>query len=195
MVSIDRRVLELAFKAQSEFIQNKLDIILSVNLSGELISHPDVFNTVTSLLKKYDLPASKFIFEITESQAVTNLFEAQNFMRQIQEIGGQFALDDFGVGFSSMSHLKRLPVQYLKIDGGFVKNLDVDHEDKLFVQAINNVGRGMGLKTIAEFVHNDQIYAALRYIGVDYAQGYAIGEPIQLSEIYSQYSGHNASHS
>ncbi|MEE9412611.1 MAG: EAL domain-containing protein [Methylococcales bacterium] len=184
MISIDKRVLELAFNIQSEFIQNKLDIILSVNLSGEMISNSDAFNTVNTLLKKYDLSASKFIFEVTESQAVTNLFAAQNFMRQIHDIGGQFALDDFGVGFSSLSYLKQLPVQYLKIDGGFVKNLDVDHEDKLFVQAINSVGRGMGLKTIAEFVENEQIYEALRYIGVDYAQGYAIGRPMAIPEFH-----------
>ncbi|MEE9345476.1 MAG: EAL domain-containing protein [Methylococcales bacterium] len=185
MTLIDKRVLELAFKIQSDFIKNKLDIILSVNLSGEIISNPDAVDTVTTLLKKYDVPASKFIFEVTESQAVTNLFAAQNFMRQIHEIGGQFALDDFGVGFSSMSYLKQLPVQYLKIDGGFVKNLDVDHEDKLFVQAINSVGRGMGLKTIAEFVENEQIYEALRYIGVDYAQGYAIGRPMAIPEFHA----------
>ncbi len=185
MTLIDKRVLELAFKIQADFIQSKLDIILSVNLSGEMISNPNAVDTVITLLKKYDLPASKFIFEVTESQAVTNLFAAQNFMRQIHEIGGQFALDDFGVGFSSMSYLKQLPVQYLKIDGGFVKNLDVDHEDKLFVQAINSVGRGMGLKTIAEFVENEQIYEALRYIGVDYAQGYAIGRPMAVPEFHT----------
>lgn len=185
MILIDKRVLELAFKMQAEFIQNNQDIILSVNLSGEIISNPDAFDTVNELLIKYNLPASKFIFEVTESQAVTNLFAAQNFMRQLHEIGGQFALDDFGVGFSSMSYLKQLPVQYLKIDGGFVKNLDVDHEDKLFVQAINSVGRGMGLKTIAEFVENEQIYEALRYIGVDYAQGYAIGKPMASPEFHS----------
>ncbi len=184
MISIDKRVLELAFKLQFEFIQNKLDIILAVNLSGEMISNPHAVDIVTTLLKQYDLPASKFIFEVTESQAVTNLFAAQNFMRQIHDIGGQFALDDFGVGFSSLSYLKQLPVQYLKIDGGFVKNLDVDHEDKLFVQAINSVGRGMGLKTIAEFVENEQIYEALRYIGVDYAQGYAIGRPMAIPEFH-----------
>lgn len=188
MCLIDKRVLEMAFKIQSEFIHNKLDIILSVNLSGEIISNPGAFDIVTTLLRQYDLSASKFIFEVTESQAVTNLFAAQNFMRQIHEVGGQFALDDFGVGFSSMSYLKQLPVQFLKIDGGFVKNLDVDHEDKLFVQAINSVGRGMRLKTIAEFVENEQIYEALRDIGVDYAQGYAIGKPMPVPEFHTPVS-------
>jgi diguanylate cyclase (GGDEF)-like protein len=184
MSSIDKRVLELAFNSQAEFIQNNIDIILSVNLSGEMISNPDAFSIVKTLLQEYDLPASKFIFEVTESQAVTNLFAAQDFMRKINEIGGKFALDDFGVGFSSMRLLKQLPIQYLKIDGGFVKNLDVDHEDKLFVQAINSVGRGMGLKTIAEYVENDQIYETLRYIGVDYAQGFAIGKPMATPEFH-----------
>ncbi|MCH9697153.1 MAG: EAL domain-containing protein [Gammaproteobacteria bacterium] len=184
MSLIDRRVLELAFQQQAEFMDSQLDIILSVNLSGEFISSPEAIETVVKLLKKYNIPASRFIFEITESQAVTNLYSAQNFMRQIHNIGGQFALDDFGVGFSSMSYLKHLPVQYLKIDGGFVKNLDIDQEDKLFIQAINSVGRGMGLKTIAEFVENDQIYETLRYIGIDYAQGYAIGKPLATPEFH-----------
>ncbi len=184
MSLIDRRVLELAFQYQAGLIKENLDIILSVNLSGELISNPRSFEIVLKLLEKYNVPAAKFIFEVTESQAVTNLFAAQNFMRQINEIGGHFALDDFGVGFSSMSYLKQLPVQYLKIDGGFVKNLHLDHEDKLFVQAINNVGRGMGLKTIAEYVENEQIYEALRYIGVDYAQGFAIGKPMSFLEFH-----------
>jgi diguanylate cyclase (GGDEF)-like protein len=189
MSSIDKRVLELAFICQTEFIQNQLDIILSVNLSGEMISNPNAIDIVIALLKKYELPAAKFIFEVTESQAVTNLFAAQNFMRQINEIGGQFALDDFGVGFSSLSHLKQLPVQYLKIDGVFVKNLALDHEDKLFVQAINSVARGMGLKTIAEYVENEQIYEALRYIGVDYAQGFAIGKPMAVPEFHRVATG------
>ena len=184
MITIDKIVLEMAAKHQADFIANDLEIILSVNLSAELISNPDAFNIVNEIFSKHSVSVSKFMFEITETQAVTNLQAAQKFITDITEAGGQFALDDFGVGFSSMNHLKQLPVQYLKIDGGFVKNLTHDREDRLFVNAINSVGQGMGLKTIAEFVEDEFILETLFLIGVDYAQGYGIGRPMPKPEFH-----------
>lgn len=184
MTVIDKRVLELAAEHQANFIAHDLDITLSVNLSGEMISNPDAFQIVSDIISKRGVPFSRFTFEITETQAVTNLQAAQKFISEISQVGGSFALDDFGVGFSSMNHLKQLPVQYLKIDGGLVKNLTQNREDRLFVNAINSVGQGMGLKIIAEFVEDEHILETLFLIGVDYAQGYGIGRPMPKPEFH-----------
>lgn len=183
---IDLRVLALAAAQQQEFIAQGIDINLSVNLSGDLLSNPGAFQIVKDCFDSRNVPLSKFTFEITESQAVTNLQSAQNFIQNISRRGGAFALDDFGVGFSSMSHLKHLPVQYLKIDGSFINKLTESREDRLFVNAINNVGHGMGIESVAEFVENEQILEALFKIGVDYAQGYGIGKPMPQPEFHIQ---------
>ena len=161
-----------------------LDIVLSVNLSGYFISNPDAFKFCTHLFDINNVRAEQFIFEVTETQAVTNLQSANSFITQLSAIGGKFALDDFGVGFSSMNYLKQLPVQYLKIDGEFIRNLPGAREDRLFVKAINEVGQGMNIKTIAEFVENNEILEALSDIGVDYAQGYGIGKPMPYLEFH-----------
>ncbi|MGJ0431255.1 EAL domain-containing protein [Methylobacter sp.] len=178
ITKIDQRVIDLAFKKQSLFIKQGLDIHLSINLSGEMLSNPNAFSIIAEHLDRWNVPAHKFIFEVLETQAVTNIQAARDFMTYVTNIGGKFALDDFGVGFSSMSHLKQLPVQYLKIDGGFIKNLANNREDQLFVKAINDVGQGMGIKTIAEFVENEAILKELSEMGVNYAQGYGIGKPM-----------------
>lgn len=178
ITKIDQRVIDLAFEKQSLFIKQGLDIHLSINLSGEMLSNPNAFSIIAEHLDKWNVPAHKFIFEVLETQAVTNIQAARDFMTYVTNIGGKFALDDFGVGFSSMSHLKQLPVQYLKIDGGFIKNLASNKEDQLFVKAINDVGQGMGIKTIAEFVENEAILKELSEMGVNYAQGYGIGKPM-----------------
>jgi diguanylate cyclase (GGDEF)-like protein/PAS domain S-box-containing protein len=179
---IDKRVLELAIAHQANFIARDIDITLSVNISGAMLSNPNAFDIVMEEISKHRVPISKFIFEITETQAVTNLSTAQSFMNKINKIGGNFALDDFGVGFSSMSHLKHLPVQFLKIDGSFIKQLSESREDHLFVTAINNVGHGLGIETVAEFVENEQVLETLYLMGVDYAQGYGIGKPMPVPE-------------
>lgn len=181
---LDKHVLELAFIKQSELIKQGFDIKLSINLSSEMLSNRDNFNIINSLLKTYQLEANQFIFEVTETQAVTSLHAAHDFISQIKSIGGSFALDDFGVGFSSMNYLKQLPVDYLKIDGAFIRNIINSHEDQLFVNAINDVGQGMGIKTIAEFVENRAILDALAVMGVDYAQGYGIGKPLPETEFH-----------
>ena len=182
---LDQRVIELAFQQQEALIKNGFNVKLSINLSGETLSNPEAFNIISRMLKAYHLEAHHFIFEITETQAVTNLQAAHDFMIRINSIGGSFALDDFGVGFSSMNYLKQLPVEYLKIDGSFVKTISESHEDQLFVNAINSVGQGMGIKTIAEFVENEAILAVLAELGVDYAQGYGIGKPMPIPEFHN----------
>ena len=181
---LDQRVIELAFAKQAELIKQGFNIKLSINLSGEMLSNPDAFKIISRLLNIYQLEAEHFIFEVTETQAVTNLQAAHDFITRINSIGGSFALDDFGVGFSSMNYLKQLPVDYLKIDGSFVKHINESHEDQLFVNAINSVGQGMGIKTIAEFVENEEVLDTLTKLGVNYAQGYGIGKPMPHPEFH-----------
>ncbi len=181
---IDKKVLEMAIIQQKQFTEEGLNIVLSVNLSGDLISNPDAFQICSKLLEINEVRAEQFIFEVTETQAVTNLQSANSFIAQLTAIGGKFALDDFGVGFSSMNYLKQLPVQYLKIDGEFIRNLPGAQEDKLFVKAINEVGHGMNIKIIAEYVENNEILETLSDIGVDYAQGFGIGKPMPYPEFH-----------
>jgi len=183
---IDLRVLELAFSKQAELLRQGSPIKLSINLSAEMLSNPDAFTVISRFLRQYCLDARHFIFEVTETQAVTRLQAAHDLITQIEDIGGSFALDDFGVGFSSMSYLKQLPVNYLKIDGSFVKNIVHSREDQLFVNAINSVGQGMGIKTIAEFVENQDILDVLAGMGIDYAQGYGIGKPMPHPEFHQE---------
>ncbi|MGR9085804.1 MAG: putative bifunctional diguanylate cyclase/phosphodiesterase, partial [Gammaproteobacteria bacterium] len=185
ILQLNQRILELAFIKQAELIKQGFNIKLSINLSGEMLSNRDTFSIITTLLDTYRLNAGSFIFEVTETQAVTSLQSAHDLITKIKGIGGSFALDDFGVGFSSMNYLKKLPVNYLKIDGSFIKNISNSHEDQLFVNAIKSVGQGMGIKTIAEFVENKAILEVLTKMGVDFAQGYYIGKPMPDTEFHS----------
>lgn len=132
---------------------------------------------MTEQFDLYKVPPGGICFEITETSAIANLTQAVVLMDKLKDLGCRFSLDDFGSGMSSFSYLKRLPVDYLKIDGGFVKDMMDDPIDQAMVEAINSIGHVMNIKTIAEFVENDAILDALRRIGVDYAQGYGIEKP------------------
>ena len=128
------------------------------------------------------IPASNICFEITETAAIGNFNKAVSFIESLKMLGCKFALDDFGSGLSSFSYLKSLPVDYLKIDGVFVKDIVDDQVDSAMVEAINQVGHIMKIKTIAEFVENEEIMNALKKLDVDYAQGYHIDKPLPLDE-------------
>ncbi len=157
--------------------------VCSVNLSGLSLSDESMLNFITETFERYSIPTEKICFEITETAAIGNLNNATKFIRHLRGMGCSFSLDDFGSGLSSFAYLKNLPVDYLKIDGLFVKDILDDQVDLAMVKSINEVGHVMGKKTIAEFVENEQIFDLLNGLGVDYAQGYGIAKPVPLDKL------------
>ncbi len=157
--------------------------LCSVNLSGLSMSDETMLAFISDQFSKWNIPAHKICFEVTETAAIGNLSYATGFIDQLKRRGCLFSLDDFGSGLSSFAYLKNLPVDYLKIDGLFVKDILDDKVDLAMVKSINEVGHVMGKKTIAEFVENEQIFNLLKVLGVDYAQGYGIGKPVPLDEL------------
>lgn len=160
-----------------------LDGIWAINLSGASLSDERFRGHLRELLVQHRLPPGRLCFEITETAAVANLSKVVPFIEEIKALGCLFALDDFGSGLSSFAYLKSLPVDYLKIDGSFVKDIDDDPIDLAMVQAIHAIGHVMGLKTIAEYVHSEAIVQRLRSIGVDYAQGFHVGRPAPIAAL------------
>jgi EAL domain-containing protein (putative c-di-GMP-specific phosphodiesterase class I) len=137
-------------------------------------------------MEKYEVHPDKITFEVTETAAIQNLSSALKMIRELHEFGCHFALDDFGSGLSSFGYLKNLPVDYLKIDGMFIKDMTTDSLDKGMVEAIKTVADTMKLKTIAEFVENDAIIEELRRMGICLGQGYGIAQPLPLEEYISK---------
>lgn len=171
-----------------EWIANKpgfLDnlSLCSINLSGLSMSDETMLAFIFEQFSKWAIPAHKICFEVTETAAIANLSYATKFINELRVRGCSFSLDDFGSGLSSFAYLKNLPVDYLKIDGLFVKDILDDKVDFAMVKSINEVGHVMDKKTIAEFVENEQIFNLLNELGVDYAQGYGIGKPVPLDEL------------
>ncbi len=180
MPAIDRWVIRTALATLSRIRGNsahdQIDLC-AINLSGASITDERFLDFVREQLSLFSLPHETICFEITETAAIANLDKATHFIRELKALGCRFSLDDFGAGMSSFAYLKHLPVDYLKIDGGFVKDMADDPIDRAMVEAINSVGHVMGKQTIAEFVDSDRVMAALREIGVDYAQGYGVAKP------------------
>lgn len=153
---------------------------LMINLSGHSLNSTELLEYVENKLDEYQINATQICFEITETIAVANLTNTVKLIHVLKERGCQFALDDFGSGVSSFSYLKNLPVDFLKIDGEFVKDMTDDSIDYAMVETINKIARLMDKKTIAEYVETDQIKASLKKIGVDYVQGFGIGKPFPV---------------
>jgi diguanylate cyclase (GGDEF)-like protein len=179
MTKLDRWVVKTALAKMAECYAAdcNCNLACSINLSGQSFCEQGFLEYLIIQVNSSGLPPASICFEITETVAVSNLSQTIEFMQAVKKIGCKFSLDDFGSGMSSFTYLKNLPVDYLKIDGYFVKSILENKIDYAMVQAINQIGQVMGLKTIAEFVENDAILAELKKIGVDYGQGYGIGEP------------------
>ncbi len=184
MPRIDQWVVNntLAWMGDQLRQHQRLDGVYCINLSGASLSDERFRQTLHATLDQLRLPTGSLCFEITETAAVANLSKVVHFIREVKQLGCLFALDDFGSGLSSFAYLKNLPVDFLKIDGSFVKDIENDPIDLAMVQAINAIGHVMGLKTIAEYVSSQAILQRIQDIGVDYGQGYHLGEPQPLAQ-------------
>lgn len=185
MIEIDRWVIEHALEIYSELsprLSGK-EFTFSINLSGSSLGDENLKDHIHDQIKRFNIPAHGICFEITETAVIGNLVQAQSLIKEFRKLGCCFALDDFGSGLSSFSYLKNLPVDYLKIDGCFIRDILEDEIHESMVRAINQVSHIMGLKTIAEYVDNNETLERLKDIGIDYAQGYGIQKPFPVKQI------------
>jgi len=181
MLAIDRWVVRKSLEALADATQIGGTATFSINISGQSLGAADFLDFVTDQIDATRVSARRVCFEITETSAVSELSHALRFMDTLKALGCRFALDDFGTGVSSFSYLKTLPVDYLKVDGGFVRGVVTDTVDLAMVEAVHHVGNIMGIKTVAEWVESQTILAKLQHIGIDYGQGYALGHPKPLA--------------
>lgn len=177
MRAVDRWIIDQAFEYVARKPGSKEDVY-AINLSGGSLGDDSLLEYVIRKLEEKAIEPSKICFEVTETAAISNFAVAMDFMKRIRAVGCRFALDDFGSGLSSFSYLKAMELDYLKIDGGFVRGIVDDTLDRAIVTSIHQIGHAAGIKTIAEFVETDEIREVLRDIGVDYVQGYGIGKPV-----------------
>ncbi|NEQ50458.1 MAG: EAL domain-containing protein [Leptolyngbya sp. SIO3F4] len=154
--------------------------MVAINLSGSSLSDERFTEFVVKLLQQSTMPAEQLCFEITETTTISQLDQAIQFITTLKQLGVRFAIDDFGSGVSSFGYLRQLPVDYLKIDGDLIRNIETEEYILTIVDMVNQVARMMGMKTIAEFVENDSVLSKLRSLNVDYGQGYGIGKPKPL---------------
>jgi diguanylate cyclase (GGDEF)-like protein/PAS domain S-box-containing protein len=179
---IDRWVIRSAFRwLVSEADERERLALCSINLSGQSLGDEKFLPFVIDQFQMSGLDATKICFEITETAAIASYSQANRFINALKELGCKFALDDFGTGLSSFGYLKHFPVDFLKIDGSFVKEILHDPIDREMVRSINEIGHLTGKQTIAEFAENEEIITMLRGMGVDYAQGYGVSEPKRVT--------------
>ncbi len=175
--AIDRVVTEKAMKYQAELARQGRHLTFSMNLSGKTLGDEQLLNFIQEKIKETGAEPKHLVFEITETAAIYDIEKAVNFIKALQSIGCHFSLDDFGVGFTSFTYLREMHVDFIKIDGSFIKNLNKSPDDQIVVKSITDVAKGMKMKTVAEFVENEESFKLLKELGVDYAQGYFIGKP------------------
>jgi diguanylate cyclase (GGDEF)-like protein/PAS domain S-box-containing protein len=180
--SIDRWVIRNAFRwLVSEADERERLVLCSINLSGQSLGDEKFLPFVVEQFQMSGLDATKICFEITETAAIASYSQANRFINALKELGCKFALDDFGTGLSSFGYLKHFPVDFLKIDGSFVKEILHDPIDREMVRSINEIGHLTGKQTIAEFAENEEIITMLKGMGIDYAQGYGVAEPKRVT--------------
>ena len=184
MCAIDRWVIQHLFAVQGSLLRHDAPTpdqsgmtLATINLSGASLNDETFLDFARDSIKQYDINPRAICFEITETVAITHFDRAIRLVSALREIGCRFALDDFGSGLSSFGYLKNLPMDFLKIDGGLVRHIVDNPIDAAMVEAINDIGHVMGLKTIAEYVENDAIHEKLRAMGVDYIQGFCVEIP------------------
>jgi diguanylate cyclase (GGDEF)-like protein/PAS domain S-box-containing protein len=188
MPSVDRWIINRLFSLQAENLRtwHQLEpdgFLFAVNLSGTSINDESFIRYLKRQFRDWNVPHASICFEITETAAVSNLEGARAFMEELSALGCSFALDDFGTGLSSYRYLKELPVDYLKIDGSFVRGMTEDPVSYALVESINQIGHVLRLKTIAEWAEDKGTLNQLRALNVDFAQGYGVGQPVPVSEL------------
>jgi EAL domain-containing protein (putative c-di-GMP-specific phosphodiesterase class I) len=183
--SIDKWVVRQAIALIAEHQQAGHALSLEVNLSGRSIDDPALPELIETELANRSVDPASLTFEITETAAITNMELARSLAQRLTSLGCRFALDDFGAGFASFYYLKHLPLHYVKIDGGFIRELPRSAPDRLVVKAMVEIADAMGLETIAEFVEDAETLELLRELGVDYAQGYHVARPRPAAEMLS----------
>lgn len=181
---IDRQVVLQAIHLIAEHHRVGRDLHLEVNLSSKAFSDRELLALIKHELAVTGINPANLVLEITETAAITDLYQAEKFIRSLKRLGYRFGLDDFGVGFSSFYYLKHLPIDFLKIDGSFIRDLPHDPVDQHLVKAIVEIARALDKKIIAEFVSDKETVRLLQQFGVDYAQGYYIGRPRAVSETF-----------
>lgn len=177
MAELDRRIVDLALGLIARSAGDPHGTLYTINLSGQSVGEPNLANFIFERLRHHGVSPAQVCFEITETAAISNMHGAQTLISQLRARGVRFALDDFGAGLSSFTYLKRLPVDFLKIEGEFVRGMRQDRTDRSLVESFCEIGRAFNLLIIAESVEDEATLSALRDIGVDYAQGFHIGRP------------------
>ena len=181
---VDCWVIEDVFKKVYALGSNDYLESVAINLSGNTLSNPKLEGFIDECFAKYPIDPRKICFELTETHMMMNLETAKDLLSKLRKHGCTVSLDDFGAGMSSFGYLRSLPVDKIKIDGGFVKNMHESMVDYTFVESITNVARAMKIKTVAEFVENARIVELLEDMMVDYAQGYHIAKPQKWDDIF-----------
>jgi diguanylate cyclase (GGDEF)-like protein/PAS domain S-box-containing protein len=189
MGNLDRWVLENALLARGKALAAVEDLSISINLSANSLNDPSFWQFLDETLAASPIPAGRVNFEITETAMIGNLESARNFMSVVRAAGHALILDDFGTGLSSFNYLKQFPIDGLKIDGSFIRQLKDSPVDRIIVESINQIAQRLGIVTVAEFVEDAETLAIVRAIGIDRAQGYIIGRPVSLDAmIGSEYT-------
>jgi diguanylate cyclase (GGDEF)-like protein/PAS domain S-box-containing protein len=186
MPVIDRWVIHKAFQEMARIRNAKKRVVIkrfNINLSGQSLSDPDLLDYIRAELAMSHIAANDVCFEITETAAISNLSAASTLIDELRKIGFRFALDDFGSGLSSFGYLKNLKVDYLKIDGTFIRDIASDTADHAMVRSINQVAHVMGIQTVAEYIENEDISIMATGIGIDYGQGIFLAEVRPLEEL------------
>lgn len=178
MLQIDQYVIKSALA----FLGKNPNVCLAINLSAKTLNEPELSHLIRNLLLEYQVNPANVAFEITETAMIMNMSKVQSLIMSIKSLGCHFALDDFGSGFSSLSYLRDLPVDTLKIDGSFIHNLECDELSQALVRSINDIAHTLSKETVAEFVETPEALQLLRQMGVDYAQGWHLGRPVPLRD-------------
>jgi diguanylate cyclase (GGDEF)-like protein len=191
MPNIDRWVIKNVFVAYQKLLEinaEKCNYIFSINLSGTSLGDKSLLSFIQDMFIKYSIPPQSICFEITETAAIVNLKNTILLFSALRKLGCSFALDDFGSGMSSFTYLKNFDVDYLKIDGTFVKEMHINKIDHAMVRSIHSVAEAMNIKTVAEFVENEEILSELKSIGVHYGQGLYLGAPVTVKGLIERYA-------